>query len=344
MPEEGRPVQKARWSSTDVPDALTAVVETLHLRGRLYCRMELAAPWGMAFPKTNDAHFHALEHGSCWLRTDGAAVPIALTGGDLVVVPHGGGHSLADSPETPLVPLSSIVGAAKPEGHVLLRHGGGGGRSALICGAFQFERREGNPLLSALPTVIHLRSSVRDARSLLETSLKLLTVEARSPQAGTQALVSRLTDVVFIQALRAWVEDLPEGSGGWLGALKDRQIGTALSILHHQPNRRWTLASLAAAVGMSRSRFTDRFAALVGETPLAYLTRWRMHLAAGRLHPEGAGVAEVAQAVGYTSETAFAKAFRRTFGVSPSAYRRGMPSLQERSRPPTPAGFPDQSK
>jgi len=174
--------------------------------------------------------------------------------------------------------------------------------------------------------------------------VKLLTVEARNPQAGTQALISRLTDVVFIQALRAWVEALPEGSGGWLGALKDRQVGNALSILHQQANRRWTLASLAAAVGMSRSRFTDRFAALVGETPLAYLTRWRMHLAAGRLHPEGARVAEVAEAVGYTSETAFAKAFRRTFGVSASAYRRGVAARVQRSGPPAAVGSPDQAK
>jgi AraC-like DNA-binding protein len=344
MAGKGRRVKKARWSSTEVPDALTAVVETLRLRGRLYCRMELSAPWGMAFPRTNDAHFHALEHGSCWLRTDGAAAPIALTGGDLVVLPHGGGHSLADSPETPLVPLSTIVGAEKAEGPVLLRHGGEGVKTTLICGAFQFERRDGSPLLSALPSVIHLRSSARDERSLLETSLKLLTVEAKNPQAGTQALISRLTDVVFIQALRAWVEALPEGSGGWLGALNDRQVGNALSILHQQANRRWTLASLAAAVGMSRSRFTDRFAALVGETPLAYLTRWRMHLAAGRLHPEGARVAEVAQAVGYKSETAFAKAFRRTFGVSASAYRRGAAAREQRSGPPAAVGSPDQAK
>jgi AraC-like DNA-binding protein len=340
----GKGRQKTRWRSTEVPDALTAVVETLRLRGRLYCRLKLSAPWGMAFPRTNDAHFHALEHGNCWLRTDTAAAPIALRGGDLVVLPHGGGHSLADSLETPLVPLSRVIGAGKPEGHVLLRHGGTGAETALICGAFEFERREGNPLLSALPAIIHLRSSVRDERSLLETSLKLLAVEARKPQAGTQALVSRLTDVVFIQALRAWVGALPEGSGGWLGALKDRHIGMALSLLHQQPDRRWTLVSLAAAVGMSRSRFTDRFAALVGETPLAYLTRWRMNLAADRLHPEGASVAELARAVGYTSETAFAKAFRRTLGVSPSAYRRGSRSLKKRSRPPITARPTDPSK
>jgi AraC-like DNA-binding protein len=317
-----RLVQRGRWKSGDFPDALTTAVEALRLRGRLYCRMELSAPWGMALPRTDQAQFHALERGSCWLRTAASAEPLALMGGDLVVVPHGAAHSLADSQETPLVPLSKIIGPAKPTGYALLRHGGTGARTVLICGAFEFERREGNPLLTALPPVLHLRSGGRNARDLLTTSLRLLAVEARRPQAGTQALVSRLTDVVFIQGLRAWVKALPEGSGGWLGALKDRQIGTALSMLHRHPDRRWTLASLATAVGMSRSRFTDRFTVLVGQPPVAYLTSWRMHLAAGRLLVEGARVAEVALAVGYESETAFAKAFRRAFGVSPSLYRR----------------------
>jgi AraC-like DNA-binding protein len=319
--ESPRP-RKTRWQAPPAPDALTAVVETLHMRGRLFCRIELSAPWGMALPASKAAHFHAIERGSCWLRLSGPEPPVALAGGDLIIVPHGMGHSLADSPDTPPVPFSRIVGKAEPGGHVLLRHGAGGSQTVLVCGQFQFERRDGHPLISALPPFIHLRSGASSAGALLDSSLELLAAEARAPQAGTEALVSRLTDVVFIQALRAWVQGLPEASGGWLGALRDRGIGNALALMHRQPDRRWTLASIAAAVGMSRSRFSDRFTDLVGEAPMAYLARWRMHLAAGRLRPEGGSVAEVAQSVGYESETAFAKAFRRTFGVSPSAHRR----------------------
>jgi AraC-like DNA-binding protein len=316
------PPRKTHWESPPAPDALTAVVDTLGLQGRLYCRIELSAPWGMALPRDEHARFHVIERGSCLLKVQSSAKPVALTAGDLVVVPHGTGHSLVDAPDTPPVPLARIFPKAIRDGHVRVRHGAGGPQTVLICGEFRFEHQEGHPLISALPPVIHLRSSAGSARAILDIGLELLATEARNPQAGTQALVSRLTDVLFIQALRVWVETLPEGAGGWLGALRDRQIGKALSLLHREPDRDWTLASIATAVGMSRSRFTDRFATLVREAPMAYLTRWRMHLAAGRLRSDGPGVAELARSVGYESETAFAKAFRRTFGLSPSAYRR----------------------
>jgi AraC-like DNA-binding protein len=329
------PPKETHWESPPVQDALTAVVDSLGMRGRLFCRIELSAPWGMAFPRNQLARFHVIERGSCWLKVQGSAQPVTLASGDLVVVPHGNGHSLVDSPDTPPVPLSRIVRKTRPGEHARVRHSAGGPQTVLICGEFGFERREGHPLISALPPVIHLRGTSGSARSLLDSGLQLLAAEAKRPRAGTQALVSRLTDVLFIQALRAWVEALPDGAGGWLGALRDRQIGSALSRMHREPDHRWTLASIAAAVGMSRSRFTDRFAALVGEAPMAYLTRWRMQLAAGRLHSGGPSVAELAQSVGYESETAFAKAFRRTFGLSPSAYRR----RQGFSSPPA-RGFP----
>jgi AraC-like DNA-binding protein len=284
--------------------------------------MEMAAPWGIAFRPTEFATFHAIETGSCWLRTDATPQPIAVAPDDLVVVAHGAGHVLSDSRDTPPVPMSQLIGPPTAGGHVLLKHGGKGAPTVMICGAFKFDHGEGHPLLSVLPPVIHLRTGAHAGAGLLRTGLDLLYGEAGRPRAGTQALVLRLSEIVLIQALRAWVEGLPQGQGGWLGALKDPQVGTALSLLHREPQRRWTLASLAAAVGMSRSRFADRFTALVGEAPLTYLANWRMHVAAGRLHPAGARVAEVAQLVGYESETAFTKAFRRTFGVSPSAYRR----------------------
>lgn len=303
-------------------DVLSSVVGSLRLRSRVFCRSELAAPWGLALPPSDYAHFHVVERGGAWLRLKGAP-PLALAGGDLVVVPHGTGHTLTDSPASRARPLAEMA-AARPQaaGCAVLRSAGGGAETQLVCGSFRFERPEAHPLLALLPPVIHLRPAQGEAAEWLAATLRLLAWETRAGRPGSEAIVSRLTDVIFVQALRAWVDGLPEGRGGWLGALRDRQVGAALGHIHRTPEQAWTNASLAAAVGMSRSRFAARFSALVGEPPLTYLTRWRLETAAELLLGPGLGLAEVAARVGYASEAAFSKAFRRQFGAPPSAWRR----------------------
>ncbi|HSG39546.1 MAG TPA: AraC family transcriptional regulator, partial [Thermoanaerobaculia bacterium] len=176
----------------------------------------------------------------------------------------------------------------------------------------------------------------------LGMTLRFLAAEARHPRPGAETLISRLTDVIFVQALRAWIESQPEGTGGWLGALRDRQTAAALGHIHREPERDWSVVSLASAVGMSRSSFASRFTALVGETPLAYLTRWRMHLASDLLRSRGLSVSQIAGRVGYESEAAFSKAFKREVGVPPGALRRvksprpsPTPSLPHREGAPT---------
>jgi len=202
-------------------------------------------------------------------------------------------------------------------------HGGGeGAETQLVCGSFRLERADAHPLLEFLPPLLHLRPAENAAAEWMEATLRFLARETREARPGTETIVSRLTDVLFVQVLRAWIETAPEGRGGWLGALRDRQIGAALAHLHRSPDRGWTNASLAEAVGMSRSRFAARFTALVGEPPLTYLSRWRLETAAGLLGDGALGLAEVAARVGYESEAAFSKAFRRRFGTPPGAYRR----------------------
>lgn len=203
-----------------------------------------------------------------------------------------------------------------------MRGGGEGAETRLVCGSFRFERRDAHPLLELLPPLIHLRPAEAPAAEWLEATLRFLAWETREAKPGTETIVSRLTDVVFVQVLRAWIEALPEGRGGWLGALRDRQVGAALALVHRAPERDFTNASLAAAVGMSRSRFAARFSALVGEPPLAYVSRWRLETAAGLLRDGALSLGEVAERVGYDSEAAFSKAFRRRFGSPPGAYRR----------------------
>lgn len=175
---------------------------------------------------------------------------------------------------------------------------------------------------SSFPPLIHIRPAETPAAEWLEATLRLLAWETREVRPGTETIVSRLTDVIFVQVLRAWIESLPEGEGGWMGALRDRRIGAALAHLHRSPEADWSNASLAQKVGMSRSRFAARFTALVGEPPLSYLTRWRLETAARLLREGELGLGEISERVGYRSEAAFSKAFRRRFGTPPGAYRR----------------------
>lgn len=225
------------------------------------------------------AHFHAIERGGGWLRIAGHE-PLALAGGDLVVVPRGTGHTLTDSLGSRARPLAEMVPARADAGCAVMRGGGEGAETRFVCGSFRFERRDTHPLVELLPAVIHLRPAETPAAEWLTATLRFLAWETREARPGTETIVSRLTDVIFVQMLRAWLESLPEGRGGWLGALRDRQIGAALAHVHRAPERPWTNAALAAAVGMSRSRFAARFSALVGEPPVAYLSRWRLETAA----------------------------------------------------------------
>ncbi len=311
----------AAWRA-DASDVLTSVMDAVRLRSRVFCRSELKAPWGMALPRSDYAHFHVIERGGAWLRVEGQE-PVALAGGDLVVVPHGTGHTLVDALGTKARPLAEMAGRRPSEGGcVVMRGGGEGAETRLVCGSFRFERREAHPLVELLPPLIHLRPAETPAAEWLEATLRFLAWETREARPGTETIVSRLTDVIFVQVLRAWIESLPEGRGGWMGALRDRQVGAALALVHRSPERDWTNASLAEAVGMSRSRFAARFTALVGEPPLTYVSRWRLETAAGLLLDGALSLAEVAARVGYESEAAFSKAFRRRFGTPPGAYRR----------------------
>jgi AraC-like DNA-binding protein len=303
----------------DTADVLTGVLGTLRLEGRVYCRTEFSAPWSVEFPPGDFAHFHAVERGGGWFRLKGERRAHAIAAGDLVVVAHGQGHVLCDDPRTKPLPLERLAETAAPDARVL-RHGGRGAETHMTCGSFRFADRGRNPILRLLPPVIRVRARDGSAGGWLEPTLALLAHEARHARQGSGTILTRLTDVIFVQAVRSWVEEQPAGGAGWLGALRDPQVGAALGLIHREPERAWTVAGLAAEVGMSRSPFAAKFTELVGEPPLAYVTAWRMQVAAGLLR-DGLPVAEVAARVAYESEAAFSRAFKRWRGASPSAYR-----------------------
>ncbi len=314
-------------------DVLSEVLSTLRLRGRVFCVSQFSAPWSVALSRDGLAHFHVVERGTAWLRRPGERTPVQLRAGDLVLLPRGSDHVLSDATATPPVRLAELLaqGSSRPG---VLQHGGGGSRTDLICGAFEFESGVDGPIASLLPPLIHVPAAT--ARAWLKPTLDLLAREARRGGQGSTVLIARLTEIVFVQAARTWVAEQAAGRGGWLGALRDGRIAAALALVHRAPERAWQVATLARGVGMSRSPFAARFRALVGVPPIEYLGRWRMHLAMVLLRDQEAPVARVAERVGYESEAAFSKAFKRYVGLPPSRFRRHDSSHSTHDRPTVP--------
>lgn len=302
-------------------DALTDVLRTLRLSSTLFCRAEVTAPWSVHTRGMAAGIFHAVVRGQCFILLDSDRIPRPLRGGDLAFLPFGDAHVMCSDPKAPTRPIRELVRPAQDGELGLLQTGGGGAPTSILCGRFDFERAETHPLFSLLPRLLVVLAEEPATASFMQTTLSFMAAELSRGAPGVETVLTRLTDVLVVQALRAHVAALPPGTGGWLGGLRDPQIGRALGLLHREPREPWTADSMAARVGMSRSAFFARFTRLTGEPPAQYLTRWRMHLAAHALRTDGLSVAEVADRVGYGSEAAFSKAFKRWAGTAPGEYR-----------------------
>jgi AraC-like DNA-binding protein len=283
-------------------------------------RFALGSSWGIEVPHGESAAFHIVLSGPCWLRVERDA-PIALSEGDVFLVPHGLKHWLRENPEAPSTPLMEILVAHDPSRGAVYHHGAGATVTELVCGSFDFEQGRQHPLRSVLPRVLHLSPHQERSEAWLEHTLSLLAREASAQRPGNQTVTARLTELLLVQVLRVWLEKLPEGQGGWLGALRDRKVGAAISSIHRAPSTDWTVSKLASIAGMGRSAFSERFSLLVGEPPIQYLSRWRLHVAASLLRRGQGSVANVAAHVGYQSESSFSKAFSKLFGTPPSKAR-----------------------
>jgi hypothetical protein len=237
-------------------DVLSEVLQALRLRGQVFCVCELSSPWSMRLPAGDLAHFHVIERGAAMLRLQREQMPIALETGDLVILPHGSGHVLSDGTNQAPMMLPDLL-ARRPPRDGILRHGGDGPQTHMICGAFHFENGADNPIVPLLPQVIRIPAG--SGIVWLKPTLDLLANEARQAEQGSGVLVTRLTEIIFVQSVRAWIAEQPTGSGGWLGALRDRQIAMALALMHQAPEHDWQVAELARKVGMSRSPFAARF-------------------------------------------------------------------------------------
>lgn len=302
-------------------DPLGEALHFLRMSGSYYARCEFSAPWALelpAFPGT--LMFHVVTSGSCTLVAPGAE-PRTLRPGGLALVPHGQGHRLESEATAPGIGLFEVPREEVSDRYELLRIDGGGDPVTLICGVVRFDHPAGRYLMGILPRLIVLDSDTPLQQEWLQSTVRLMAHEARTLLPGGETVITRLADVLVIQAIRSWLEGDPEARAGWLGAMRDPQIGRAINHIHRSPGQEWTVARLAHEVAMSRSAFSARFTNLVGEPPMQYVARWRMLVARSMLAEGTAALAEIADKLGYRSEAAFSRAFKRETGMSPGAAR-----------------------
>lgn len=302
-------------------DTLSLILDDMHFDGVVFASSVNAPPWSWRLAVDGVACAHVITRGQAWLVREGAE-PLLLETGDLVVLPGGDAHTIQDRPTTAAAPRDLLPHMARDLAGSRL-----GGEDTpqschLISTHARFDAHMAAPLVKALPPLLHVRGLGEAPPPWLAVGLQFLALEVAQQRPAQQAILNRMGDILFMQCIRDHVESVPEGSGNWLSALKDRALSTALALIHREPQRNWTVPDLAKEACLSRSAFADRFTQTLGEPPLTYLTRHRMRLAARHLGHSALSVSKVADMVGYASEAAFSQAFKREYGCSPSAWRQ----------------------
>jgi AraC-like DNA-binding protein len=321
-------------------DVLSDVLRTVRLTGALFFPMETSSPWVDQVPQASAfaatilpgaqhvVSYHIVTRGACWVRlTD--VPPTRIEAGDIIVIPHGDAYAMASSPDQRSdVPSEAVLEffreMATGRGPSIVIEGGGGAQRAdVVCGFLGCDVRPFNPVLETLPRLVHLRGATAVSRpDRLGPLIEFALAESRARQSGAQCVLLRLSEVLFVEVVRRYLDSLPSEQRGWLAGLRDPIVGQALALLHARPGDEWTLERLARHVGMSRSAFADRFNEFVGQPPMRYLAQWRMQLACRLLSDGAAKVSAVALDVGYQSEAAFSRAFKEIVGTAPATWRR----------------------
>lgn len=302
-------------------DPVSEVLQLLQLTGVLYCHAALSDPWGIEIPELPGVmNVEVVTAGHCWLEIEGEDL-VFLPEGSLVLIPKGRRHKLRGNPGDKTTRLEDIPIERIGERFENMRFGGGGRATQLTYYGVRFDPYLADRLINMLPTMLNLRTHVDDG-GWLHSTIRFIAEEARQRQPGSETVITRLADILVIQAFRTWIETVREEKQGWIAALHDRQIGKAMSLMHRQPGRDWQVATLASEAGMSRSGFSARFTSLVGEPALSYLTGLRMQLAHRELRDTSDTLAQIAERVGYQSEPAFNRAFKRVVGMPPGKVRK----------------------
>ena len=317
-------------------DALSDVLKSVRLEGAVYINAEFTAPWcvrarfglGSARARLAGAEhvlfFHFVTEGSCLTQLANSDEVVALSAGDLVLYPREDMHLLGCDLSLAPVETASLGNSGDPRDgdFIHMRHGGGGVATRFVCGYLACSRSVCRPLLDALPRLLRIPVGDGSAATLFRQLLREGVRESAAARPGAESMLAKLSELMFVEAMRRHVENLPPGGRGWLAGVRDIHVGRALALLHGEPNSAWTVDKLARKVALSRSALAERFSELVGDSPMKYLVRWRLALAAQALRTGRDSIARVAERNGYESEAAFNRAFKREFGLPPAAWRR----------------------
>ena len=313
-------------------DVLSEVLRVVKLQGALFYNGEFSAPWSVAatsaralasYVAPGAEHvimYHLLIEGQASIRMENGE-RVNLVAGDIVMIPHGDPHFVENGPPTKTIDNSQQVADVLAQGLRLSRMGGGGEVTRLVCGYMACEPHLSQVFLSGLPPVFKVCIRNDTSGRWLENSIRFSVEEAGNHRAGGEAVMAKLSEVLFVETLRSYISHLPEGQTGWLAGARDSEIGKTLALMHRNPAHPWTLVSLAKEAGVSRSVLAERFRHYLNEPPMAYLTRWRLQLGAEMLCSTSHSVAQIAAEVGYESEAAFNRAFKREFEVPPARFR-----------------------
>jgi AraC-like DNA-binding protein len=322
-------------------DILSDVLRSVRLRGALFFYVSGSRSWAAEAPPSRDIagavmpdsehvmEYHVITRGSCWGAIVGEA-PVRLETGDIVLFPHGDAHVISSAPGMRTPPDAADYSERIDQLPFTLHFDGAEARAevasdehcetTLVCGFLGCDVRPFNPLIATLPRLLHLKTA--ENHDWIAQFMRQAVAESRTKRPGGEAMLERMSEMMFVDAVRRYVDTLPEDSRGWLAGLRDRFVGRALAVMHDAPATDWTVEELGRRVGLSRSALHERFAEMIGQSPMQYLTNWRMQVAAGLLRNTNATVATVALEVGYDSEAAFARAFKRLVGTPPAAWRR----------------------
>jgi AraC-like DNA-binding protein len=318
-------------------DPLEDVMTTMRVASSLYIRMQLRAPYGVRFDTRDQARLVVITRGSCWLVAHDLRQPVPLTAGDCLIVKVDTKFSLQDELGRKLIPCDRVL--SKITGRTV-QHGGEGALTEMLSSALSFDAAAAEPLMALMPRLVHVR--LDEARAhLLQTTLQLIGLETVEDGLGAGLVIGRLHDVLFMQAVRAWCA-AEQRAVGWLAGLKDRRLAASIRAIHGDLAHRWTVGTLAREAGLSRSTFAATFKAVTGDTPLDYLTGWRMYRAKVLLRGSDLSLMEIAARVGYDTDTALSRAFRRVEGIAPGEWRRngcpGRAATKRRGSPRLGAG------